>query len=97
MVREPDCGVAANIGPRKNSFEKATVVTGATPALLRISRNCSVKSVDGSWIKKRMPSKMPSEASVRLRAVYNIHVSPGSGTMPAKWISRHIKRLTKST
>jgi hypothetical protein len=54
---------------RTNLFAKAFKLgdrTGSrndsTPALLRISRNCQVRSVDRSWIKNRLSRKKPSQA-----------------------------------
>ena len=91
MLRTNLSAKAFKLGDRTGSR------SGSTPALLRTSRNCSVKSVDRSWIKKRVSRKKPLQASVRFHAVCNIHVSQGSGTIPAMWISRVIKRITKST
>src|ERR1035437_254688 len=57
--------------------------------------HCSVNTVDRSWIRYRLERKNPSHGSVRLRAIWFIQRSFGSGTIPAICISRVARRITK--
>ena len=67
IVRTNLSAWAFRLGDRGGNF------THFTPTLPRISRNSAVNSGSRSWIRYRLPCRMPSGASVRFLPTWLIH------------------------